>query len=389
MTRFLRSLSWRYAATLRRFLVRQEEVHLQRAYEIGRKALGWNLGILDVARIHQQALALYLPPSVSPTNRRRSLKAAEIFFMETLSPFEAAHRGFREANVKLHQLNAALEGRNAELAVMNRELATEVRDRKRTEKELRESERHYRQLFHQACIMQKKLQDLSNQILHAQEEERTRISRELHDQVGQALTAIHINLSMLQRQRDGAGEIEVSHEKIADTQELLEQAMDTVHAFARELRPTMLDELGLLPALRSYMKGFAQRSGHRVHFYCNTNAEDLTSEGKTVLFRVAQESLTNVAKHAQATRVDVTLRKTKSAVRMEIKDNGKAFPVHQARSGSGKMRLGLLGMQERTRLVDGSFSVKSVPGKGTTVCVEIPRKPAMISSQKLGRLKGA
>ena len=213
------------------------------------------------------------------------------------------------------------------------------------------------------------------QILNVQEEERKRISRELHDEVGQALTAINTNLAVLQR--DGAAEAAaLLSKKIADIGSLLVGAMATVHRFARELRPTMLDELGLVPALRSYLKEYAHRTGLRVRFRGRVDGKRLNAEQETVLFRVVQESLTNVTKHAQANRVDVTLRTVDNGIRMRIKDNGNGFAVDQQRSAKGKKRLGLLGMQERLRLVNGLFVVKSSLGRGTTVDVEIPLKNA-------------
>src|ERR1051325_1465058 len=160
-------LSEQYAAALCRYLARQQESSLQQAYELGREAIVDGLGVLDVARIHQRALAASLTHVQSAAARARTFRAAEVFFMETLSPFEAAHRGFREANGELHLLNAKLEQRNAELDALNHDL-----------------------------------RNLSKQILHVQEEERKRISRELHDEIGQALTAIDVNLPLLQR--DGA-----------------------------------------------------------------------------------------------------------------------------------------------------------------------------------------
>jgi len=210
-------------------------------------------------------------------------------------------------------------------------------------------------------------------ILNVQEEERKRISRELHDEVGEVLTAINVNLAVLQR--DGAAEAAaLLSKKIADIGSLLVGAMATVQRFARELRPTMLDELGLVPALRSYLKEYTQRAGLPVRFWCSIHAERLNAEQKTVLFRVMQESLTNAAKHAQASRIDVTLRTVNDVIRMRIKDNGHGFAVDQQRSAKGEKRLGLLGMQERVRLVNGSFVVKSSLGRGTTVEVEIPFK---------------
>jgi signal transduction histidine kinase len=366
----LRRLEKRYAAVLRKFLAHEHEALLEQAYELGRRAIAGGRGVLDMVRIHQQSLQALSPLPPEKRKENRALKAAETFFLEALSPFEAAHRGFRETNVKLQQLIAALEKRNLDLALMNRQLAGEIRERRRTERALRKSEEHFRELFNEARRMEENLRSLSNQVLHAQEEERKRISRELHDEVGQALTAVSVTLATLKNGRDM--ELPIVGKKLADAQHLLQESMQAVHGFARELRPTILDELGLLPALRSCLKAFADRTGLAVRFSANPMAEQLTSEQKTVLFRVAQESLTNVAKHAKASCVDVVLRKLGDNIRMDVADNGKSFretPNHRAK---GKRRLGLLGMQERMRLINGTFTVRPDPGHGTLIRVLIP-----------------
>ncbi len=213
------------------------------------------------------------------------------------------------------------------------------------------------------------------QVLRAQEEERRRISRELHDQVGHALTGININLAILGRDGAIAGSAALK-KRVGDTAELLGEATARVHNFARELRPAMLEELGLIPALRSYTKEYAERTGLLVQFRAGDDVEQLSAEEKTALFRVAQESLTNVAKHARASRVDVTLRSTRRGVNLYIKDDGRGCQANKPRAGR-KKRLGLLGMQERMRMVNGRFTFKSAPGRGTTVGVRIPLKDGM------------
>jgi signal transduction histidine kinase len=214
-------------------------------------------------------------------------------------------------------------------------------------------------------------QQESMRILNVQEEERKRISRELHDEVGRALTAINMNLAVLQR--DGAAEAAaLLSKKIADIGGLLVEAMATVHRFARELRPTMLDELGLVPALRAYLKEYAQQTGLPVRFRGRLGGERLNAEQKTVLFRVAQESLTNVAKHAKASQVNVTLHAGRNGIRMRIRDNGQGFAVDQQQPVNGTRCLGLLGMRERLRLVHGRFAVKSVRTRGTCIEAEVP-----------------
>jgi PAS domain S-box-containing protein len=220
-------------------------------------------------------------------------------------------------------------------------------------------------------LAQEAWRQLSKKILDAQEEERKRISRELHDETGQALTAISVMLAALKHE-DGVAKSKTAERKLRETQKLLEKTMESIHHFARELRPALLDELGLVPALRSHVKSFAERTGLRVRLSANPIAEQLSGEQKTVLFRVAQESLTNVAKHAHASRVNLTVRKAGEHLLMEIADNGKSFQVNPKDVTKRKQRLGLLGMQERVRLVNGRFVIKPQPGKGTIVQVTIP-----------------
>ena len=209
------------------------------------------------------------------------------------------------------------------------------------------------------------------QILHVQEEERKRISRELHDELGQALAAINTHLALVQRECVGDQDAEL-RTGIADVEKVLVGAIERMHSFARALRSAALDDLGLLPALRSYLKDYAERTGLLVRFERSAKDASLNAEQKTALFRIAQESLANVAKHAQATEVVVTLGFAEDKMQLRIKDNGKGFVVSQQRTAVEKNRLGLLGMQERARLVNGRCLFQSAPGCGTTVMAEIP-----------------
>jgi PAS domain S-box-containing protein len=247
----------------------------------------------------------------------------------------------------------------------------DITESKRAEEALRRSEEHYRVLFNEAKAMQEKLRDLSSKILHAQEEERKRISRELHDEVGQALTAISVNLQLLKKKsaRVGNG----LDRNVTETQSLLEQTMHNVHRFSYELRPAMLDDLGLLVALRWYIKSFAKRTGIKVRLSADRSVEGLESEPKTVIYRVVQESLTNISKYAQASQATVSVHKLGADIRLSVRDNGKGFqPDRMATGSKEKSGLGLMGMQERLRLVDGQLVVESAPGKGTTVRATIP-----------------
>jgi signal transduction histidine kinase len=345
-----------YAVTLRKFVENKQEAGLEQAYELGRTAIAKGLGVLDMARVHQESLGRLFQSSAETRGGAPVLEAAETFLWESLSPFEATHRGFRETNIKLQE--------------RNRELEEEISERRKAEEAVRRSENHYRRLFNQAQAMQEDLRNLSNKILHTQEEERKRISRELHDEVGQSLTAISVTLATLLDQ-DAAHKRGPS-QKLADTQRLLQGSMEAVHRFARDLRPAMLDELGLLPALRSYLNAFADRSGLRVRFHGNPSAEKLADDQKTVLYRIAQESLTNVGKHARASQVELAVRKVKNGICMEVADDGRSFKTDPIGTAKNKGRLGLLGMQERVRLVNGQFAVKAIPGRGTTIRVLMP-----------------
>src|SRR5437879_1497294 len=205
------------------------------------------------------------------------------------------------------------------------------------------------------------------QILRVQEEERKRISRELHDEVGQEVVAINAHLAGVQlaavQRRGSAKHTALLTATVADIEKLLNRAMSRVHAFAQELRPAVLDDLGLVPALRSYLKDFAQRTGLFVHFERAAVPQKLlNAEQETTLFRIAQESLNNVARHARATQVEISLRQVKDGVQLCVKDNGSGFSAQALRSRIAKRRLGLLGMQERLRLLGGRLLVQSMPG---------------------------
>lgn len=366
MSSDLSRLARRYSSTLQKFSVHEEEAVLAQAYGLGREAIKGGFGVLDLARVHQASLGKLLRQPLPADQQNRALGTAESFFLETLAPFEATHRGFQETNSKLQQAIAALEKRNDELAVMNRKLTEEIRQRENTEKALRESEEHFRKLFKQACFMQENLRALSNQILHAQEEERRRISRELHDETGQKLAAISVTLASLQEDTCDSR----NRKRVRDAQRLLQDTMASLHDFARALRPPSLDELGLLPALRSFLKRFAKRTGLQICFRGSPAVERLDIHQKTTLYRVVQDTLANVAKHARASRVDFEIRKAGDRICMIIADDGKN--ARSAGAPARKQRLGWLGMRERVRLLNGQMVVHPQLGKGTTLQVAIP-----------------
>ncbi len=227
-------------------------------------------------------------------------------------------------------------------------------------------------LLEQSRQMQEQLRHLSHLVLRTQEEERKRISRELHDEFAQTLVGINIHLAALSR--EPAAKPKGFRQRIARTQRLVEDWVGTVQRFIRELRPTVLDDLGLIPALHSYVEDFTKETGIRVHLAAFTLAgiEGLNSAKRTVLYRVAQEALTNAARHAEASRVEVKIRKLGDAVCMEIRDDGKSFDAKRVLLARRRKRLGLIGMRERVEMVGGSLSVESAARKGTTIRAQIP-----------------
>jgi signal transduction histidine kinase len=370
MGRKLNGLARRYVAALREHLNQGPQASLQPAHLLGRRAMALGVETLDMARFHENALITLVLPGYSPGTRNRMIRRAGAFFAEAITPIEKTHRTAQDANAHLNHVIQALRQRSVELVISNQQLQQEIVQRKSVEESLRKSEQHYGRLLEQSRQMQDQLRLLSRQILLAQEEERKKISRELHDEIAQTLTGINVQLASLKT--EASANTKGLQKKIASTQRLVEKSVDIVHRFARELRPTVLDDLGLIPALHSFVKSFAKRTHIHIDLTVFAAVEQLDGARRTVLYRVAQEALTNVAKHAQASRVKVSIQKLHGAARMEISDNGKSFSVERALHAKGNKRLGLLGMRERVEMVGGSFAVVSTPGKGTTVRALIP-----------------
>jgi len=242
------------------------------------------------------------------------------------------------------------------MTASNLKLEQEIIRRKTLEQALKTSEQQLRQLSHE--------------ILLTQEAERKRISRELHDTVLQTLVGISVHLaSLTPKPADNPTSL---RRKIKETQRLVEKSLAMVHRFAVELRPTVLDDLGLIPALHTFMKDFMKRTGVRARLTAYAAANQLPINQSAVLYRVALEALNNVAIHAQASAVEVQIKKLPDWICLTITDDGKSFDVKRVLRTKGNGRLGLLGMRERLQMIGGKFSIKSAPGHGTAVTARIP-----------------
>lgn len=220
------------------------------------------------------------------------------------------------------------------------------------------------------------LRALNNHLTAVQEEKQKQLARELHDELGQALTAISINLAAIEEElpADCQG---ILGERLQDTILLTDQTLEQVRKLSLDLRPIMLDELGLVPALRSYVKRYAQRVNLEVQFEASGLKHRLPSDIEIALFRIVQEALTNVARHAQANLVKLKLRGQRKVIVTTIEDDGRGFDIarvvghRRAALGAGT---GLLGIRERVALLGGSFDIQSVPGQGTYLAIKIPQE---------------
>src|ERR1043166_3717127 len=240
MKRKLIGISRQYQAALRKHLERRRAASLRPAKGLGLRAMTLGLETLDLAKIHEQALITLVLPSHAPDTREAMVRQAGAFFAEALVPIEKTHRTAREINTHLNDLYQALRQRSVDLASSNRQLKEEINQRKSVEESLRKSEQHYGQLLEQSRLMQEQLRLLSRQLLSAQEEERRKISRELHDVIAQTLTSINIRLATLKK--EAALSTKGLDRSIARTQKLVEHSVNVVHRFARELRPTRSEE---------------------------------------------------------------------------------------------------------------------------------------------------
>jgi signal transduction histidine kinase len=294
-----------YAAALKDYLARPGEAALTRAYEIGRAAVARELGLLDMATLHHEALAGILPMS-GPEETARVLKEAKYFFTESLTPFEMAYRGFHDATSALRGLND-------------------------------------------------KLEDEAKRIAHA-----------IHDEAGQFLACVHIALEEIARDLPTN-----SRRQIEEVRRLLDKVEGQLRRLSHELRPTILDDLGLLPALEFLANGVSKRAGLPITVEGRRDGR-LPATVETALYRAVQEALNNATKHAQAKHASILIERQGGAVRCLIKDDGVGFDVSATMARKGQPSLGLLGIRERIAVLGGKLEIHSKPGQGTEMVITVP-----------------
>lgn len=288
---------------MRAHLARPGEPALERGYELGRRALEQGLGVVELGALYQRILAAELRPHCKEC--AATVRSLESFFVESLSPYEMTHRGYREAHTALRYLNELLE------------------------------------------------------------EEARRIAHALHDESAQLLVSVHLALAELGQTLPSGHEAQVEKMRAA-----LDEVEEQLRRLSHELRPPILDDLGLMPALRALAEGFSRRSGLKIKISGNATGR-LSSPVEVGLYRVVMEALNNVHKHAQASQVTVRLKQqSETTLQCSIRDDGAGFDVRRVLA-SRKTGLGLRGIQERLRALDARLEIRSRPGNGTELLIEV------------------
>lgn len=309
-TRARYSLHRDYTLAMRRYLKNGGEPSLELAYELGRRALQEGWGVVEIADLFDEALPRLLREASSPADCATMVEKLSQFFIESLSPFEMTHRGYRDAQTALRRLNETLEG------------------------------------------------------------EAKRIAHALHDEAGQLLVAVHLALEELARELPPGFDTRIGEVRLRITE--VEQQL---RRLSHELRPPMLDELGLVPALEFIAQGVSKRSG--IHIAVEGQlASRLPAMAEIAVYRSVQEALTNITKHARAKQVTISLKQQRQGTMVgtvcSIKDDGIGMNDHGASDAGPRRGLGLIGIRERMNALGGSLDIHSTPGLGTELIVSVP-----------------
>ena len=302
----VRELEQSYANALDEYLATGGEEALRSAYELGRSALADGRGLLDVAAMHQAAIAPLFERSNPVASRMQDLERAQEFFRESLIPYEMALRGFQDATSALHLLNETLE-----------------------------------------------------QEIH-------RIAHTVHDEAGQLLFAARLAMSNVAHDIDPSRQ-----EKLQEVGVILDQVEKQLRRLSHELRPTILDDLGLVPALESLIDSVSKRAGFSIRIHSPLR-DRYAQKIETAVYRVVQEALANAAKHAGASNVEIHLNRVDKHLQCVVQDDGVGFDAASLLSRTARRGLGLIGIRERLNAVGGTLQIDSAAGRGTKLLIRIP-----------------
>lgn len=288
------------------------------------------------------------------------LRTGSLVVSEEIIPGKEGERHFEIVKFPLVDADGAVEAVGG--------IALDVTGRKRTEKQLQNS--------------LQQLRALSARLQSVREEERTRISREVHDELGQALTALKMDLAWLGKRLlppRSEESVAAAQQKLRPMADLIDGTIKKVRQISSDLRPGILDDLGLVAAIEWQVNDFQQRTGIASAFVTDVRENPLGPERSTALFRILQETLTNVARHASATAVSVSLLLAKKGLELRVTDDGAGISPGKL---SDPKSLGLLGMRERALILGGSVEIRGAIGEGTTVSVRIPAGAEEIRTER-------
>ncbi len=305
-----------------------------------------------------------VPLWVGVSNRLFSLTAIwlpVLFFLHRRRAEETLQRAHDE-------LEARVRARTQELSAVNQALVAEIAERKDTERSLRASEAVLHASQRELQQSREELRALAGQLLTAQEEDRRRISRDLHDDINQRLAMLSMDLRRMEK--DPLSDPEHLRDEIRRVSEYLTAVSDDVRQMAYRYHPSILDDLGLVKAVRRLVDDFSARTGIKCTYVHKDPLAALPADVAICIYRVVQEGLSNAARHAGASQVEVEVICEDDAVTLSIRDNGVGFDAE--RSGKAGGHLGLLSMKERVRLVKGALDVESMPSRGTHIRVDVP-----------------
>jgi light-regulated signal transduction histidine kinase (bacteriophytochrome) len=282
-----------------------------------------------------------------------------------------------QESVRLHsapwravEVEAAQRLRLSLLEVVLQRMDEAARAREAARQRQEELTRAWRQESERRAVVEEELSQVLRRTVADQEAERQRIARELHDTLGQSLTLLQLGLDGISRSTPANDAVQA---RVANLKTLTVDVGRQVHQLAWEIRPTVLDDLGLQTAIRNLLETWGERSGLRFDLHLTLTEQRLPPAIETALYRVLQEALTNVVRHAEATRVGVILGLKGDTVTMIIEDDGRGFGCDEDNPARAPARhFGLLGMRERLALVDGTLEIESAPGRGTTLFIRVP-----------------
>jgi signal transduction histidine kinase len=284
---------------------------------------------------------------------------AEKLIVKPVNAMVKATREFAAGNLSAR---TAMSGGRDELSQlasafdqMAEKLEQRQAERDRAEREIRNS--------------REQLRNLSAHLQSVREEERTRMAREIHDELGQGLTALKMDVSWLNRRL--LEEDATFKNKLTSMEEVIDRTIETVQKLSGELRPGMLDDLGLAAAIEWQAEEFQNRTGIKCEVYLSPEETLLNRDQSTTMFRIFQETLTNVIRHARATKVEVRLEEQNGSIVLEVADNGRGITQSEI---SDPKSFGLIGMRERVYFLDGEVTIVGSPGKGTRIKVTLPLK---------------